>query len=150
MREELKERLIRQSTFLEEEIKDYALFRSLDRKRYNMDRSRRRDVERWIENIVNSSIDLSKLILDAEDIRLPETYREMVSFLALVEGFDKEHLEKISRWVSLRNIMAHEYLDVRWASIKRFIQETEPLYKALLENIKEYLRGKLAKSGRAE
>ena len=143
MREELKGRLIRHIKFLEEEIKDYALFRSLNWERYNTDRSKRRDVERWIENVVNSSIDISKLILDAEDIRLPETYREMVSFLALVEGFDKEQLEKISQWVSLRNIIAHEYLDIRWASIKRFIRETEPLYKAFLERVKEYLRENL-------
>lgn len=101
-------------------------------------------MERWIENVVNSSIDISKLILNAEDMRLPETYREMVSFLSLVEEFDKEQLEKISRWVSLRNIIAHEYLDIRWASIKRFIQETEPLYKNFLEKVKEYLRGNLA------
>ena len=148
MREELKGRLIRRIRFLEQEIKDYALFRSLNWERYNTDRSKRRDVERWIENVVNSSIDISKLILDAEDIRLPETYREMVSFLALVEGFDKEQLEKISRWVSLRNIMAHEYLDIRWASIKRFIQETELLYKALLEKVKAYLKGNLVKTGR--
>lgn len=56
MREELRERLIRHIRFLEEEIKDYALFRSLNWERYNTDRSKRRDVERWIENIVNSSI----------------------------------------------------------------------------------------------
>jgi uncharacterized protein YutE (UPF0331/DUF86 family) len=78
MREELKERLIRHTTFLEEEIKDYRLFRSL------------------------------------------------------------------------RNIMAHEYLDIRWASIERFIRETEPLYKALLESVKEYLKRNFVKPGRTE
>ena len=71
-----------------------------------------------------------------------------MSFLALVEGFEKESLEKISRWVSLRNIMAHEYLDIRWASIKRFIQETELLYKRFLEKVKAYLKGNLVKTGR--
>lgn len=144
MREESKERLIKHIKFLEEEIKDYAPFRNLSWENYNMDRSKRRNVERWIENVVNSSIDISKLILNTEEIRLPETYREIVSFLALVEGFDKEQVEKISQWVNLRNIVAHEYLDIRWASIKRFVRETEPLYKKFLRKVKEYLKKRLS------
>lgn len=140
MKEELKERIIKHINFLEKEIEDYSFFKDLNWEQYQIDRSRRRDVERWIENIVNSSIDISKLILTAEGIRIPDTYREIVSSLSLVKGFDKEMVEKISRWVSLRNIVAHEYLDIRWASIKRFIQETEPLYKSFIENVKNYLK----------
>ncbi len=143
MKEELRERIIKHVNFIEKEIEDYSFFRDLSWEEYNINRSKRRDVERWIENIVNSSIDISKLILTAEDIKLPETYREIISFLSLVKGFDKEEMEKISRWVSLRNIIAHEYLDIRWASIKRFVQETEPLYKSFLERVKNYLREEL-------
>ena len=44
-----------------------------------------------------------------------------------------------SEWVRFRNIIAHEYLDIRWASIKRFIDEAEPLYKSFLKDVKEYL-----------
>lgn len=144
MKEEVKERLIKHIRFLEEEIIDYALFTALTWETYNTNRSKRREVERWIENIVNSSIDISKLILDAKGISLPETYREMVSSLSFIEGFDKEKMEKISQWVRLRNIIAHEYLDIRWASIKKFVQETEPLFKNLLIKIKEFLRKNLA------
>ncbi len=65
---------------------------ALSKEEYFKERSKRRDIERWIENIINSSIDISK-------------------------------------WVRFRNIIAHEYLDIRWNSIKKFIQETEVLYK---------------------
>jgi hypothetical protein len=37
-----------------------------------------------------------------------------------------------------------EYLDIRWASIKKFIAETEPLYKDLLYKVKTYLERKIA------
>lgn len=143
MKEELKERLIKHLNFLEEEIKDYPLFESLTWEIYRTERSKRRDVERWIENLVNSSIDISKIVLTAEEISLPETYREMVSSLSLSSGVDKKGAEKLSQWVRLRNIIAHEYLDIRWTSIKRFIKETQPLYNALLEKTREYLKNQL-------
>ena len=94
MKEEIKERLIKHLRFLEEEIKDYPYFGELTWEDYRMDRIKRRNVERWIENLVNSSIDLSKLVLTAEEISLPETYREMILSLSLVEGFDKEGIKK--------------------------------------------------------
>ena len=143
MNEEIKERLIKHLNFFEVEIKDYALFRGMTWEIYRDDRSKRRDVERWIENLVNSSIDISKLIATGEGKILPETYKEIVLSLCLVKGFDKEQIEKLSQWVKLRNIVVHEYLDIRWNSIKRFIEETEPVYKYFLENLKTYIKEKL-------
>jgi len=142
MKEELKERLAKHLNFFEEEIKDYPLFKNITWEIYRTNKSKRREVERWIENLVNSSIDISKLVLTAENVTLPETYREIVSSLTLVKGFDKEEAEKLSQWVRLRNIVAHEYLDIRWDSIEKFIQETEPAYKNFLEKVKKYLKEK--------
>lgn len=143
MKEESKERLIKHLNFLEEEMKDYPLFESLAWETYRTERSKRRDAERWIENLVNSSIDISKIVLSAEEITLPETYREIVSSLSLIDEFDKEEVERLSSWVRLRNIITHEYLDIRWASINKFIEETQPLYNALLEKTKKYLKNRL-------
>ncbi|MFH1563135.1 MAG: HepT-like ribonuclease domain-containing protein [Nitrospirota bacterium] len=143
MKEELKERLIKHIDYLAQEMEDYSIFETLTWEIYNTQRSQRRDVERWIENLINSLIDISKLILTAEGIKSPETYREIVSFLSLVKGFNKEEIEKLSQWVKLRNIVVHEYLDIRWVSIKKFIQETEPLYKNFLQNVRKYLKEQL-------
>jgi len=126
MQEELKERLIRHLRFLESELGDYRGFRGLTWEVYNTDRKARRDVERWVENVLNSTIDIARLVLRAEEKAVPGTYREMVSLLGLVQGFKQELLAELSRWVSLRNILGHEYLDVKWNSIKRFIAEAEP------------------------
>lgn len=82
-------------------------------------------MERWIENIVNSSIDISKIILVSEKVSLADTYRELVASLSLIPGFSKEDMETLAEWVRFRNIIAHEYLDIRWGSIKKFIQEAE-------------------------
>ncbi|MCX5886415.1 MAG: DUF86 domain-containing protein [Proteobacteria bacterium] len=143
MKREAKVRLIKHITFLENELLDYEQFRSLSWEEYDQERDKRRNVERWIENIVNSSIDIAKIIMSAENLSLPETYKEVVSSLSRVKGFDRETIERISEWVRLRNIISHEYLDIRWNSIKRFIQEMEPVYKNFLAKVKDYIKEKL-------
>ncbi len=78
-------------------------------------------MERWLETIINSSIDISKIILVSENTPPPDTCKELVASIPLVPGFDKERMGALSDWVRFRNIIAHDYLDIRWASIKRFI-----------------------------
>jgi len=135
-------RLIKHITFLENELKDYKTFESLSWEEYNNERSKRRDVERWIENIINSSVDIAKIILASEGLPLADTYKEMITALSLVSGFDKKDMDRLSRWVRLRNIISHEYLDIRWLSIKKFISESKPLYDDFLNKVRGYLEKK--------
>ncbi|MBM4323420.1 MAG: DUF86 domain-containing protein [Deltaproteobacteria bacterium] len=143
MKKEIQTRLIKHITFLEKELEDWESFKSLSWEEYNKDRDKRRNVERWIENIVNSSIDIAKIILASENLPLPDTYKEIIISLSLTSGFDKENIDHLSEWVKLRNIISHEYLDIRWNSIKKFIEETELVYRNFLGNVKKYLEKKL-------
>lgn len=143
MKKESRQRLLKHLNFLEEEIEDYSKFKYLKQEEYKKDRDKRRSAERWIENIINSSIDISKIVLTLEGIRLPDNYKEIVYTLSTVKDLDTVPVEAISKWVWFRNIVAHEYLNLRWASIKRFIEETEPLYKDFLKKVKEYLEKQL-------
>src|SRR4030067_2393712 len=139
LKKEIRFRLIKHLTFLENELKDYEIFEPLSWKEYNDDRGKRRNVERWIENIINSSIDIAKLILTSEDRSLPDTYKDIVKNLSLISDFNEEGIEKLSSWVSLRNIISHEYLDIRWTSIQKFISESEPFLKDFLRRVEKYL-----------
>ena len=143
MNKEIKYRLIKHITFLENELNDYEIFKALSWDEYNKDRSRRRDVERWIENIVNSSIDISKIILFSEKKTLPDTYKDIIAFLALLPDFNEDNVKKLAECVKLRNIISHEYLDIKWLPIKRFISESKPLYEDFLKQVKDYLEKKL-------
>lgn len=99
----------------------------------------RRNLERWIENIVNCSIDIAKVILASEDRRIPTSYKGILKELGATRYFDESFGEDIAQWVNLRNILAHEYLDIRWTPIKKFIQSAEPTYKKLIDEIKALL-----------
>jgi len=143
LREELKLRLLKHITFLEQEMKDYAKFERLSGKEYREVADKRRNVERWVENIINSSIDISKVMLTLEGIRLPDTYKDIVKHLSLIGNFGEGDMERLSRWVSLRNIISHEYLDIRWTSIQKFVAETRSLYEDFLNKVKGYLERKM-------
>ncbi|MBI3583361.1 MAG: DUF86 domain-containing protein [Nitrospinae bacterium] len=143
MKKEAKFRLTKHIEFLKDELKDYENFKSLSWEEYKTNRNRRRDAERWIENIVNSSIDIAKIILTSEELPLADTYKDMIVSLSLVSIFNKEDMERLSKWVRLRNIISHEYLDIRWSSIKKFISETEPSYEDFLNRVRKYLEAKI-------
>ncbi len=143
MKREFKESLIKHLNFLEEELKDFAQFKTLTKQEYLRDRDKRRNVERWIENVINSTVDISKVVLTFEEINIPDTYRGIVSAISSVEGLENIKAEEISRWVRFRNIIAHEYLDIKWSSIKKFIDGTETFYKTFLRTVKQYLKSKI-------
>jgi len=138
-----KIRLVKHINFLEKELDDYKKFHSLSWNEYSDNRDKRRNVERWIENIVSSSIDIARIILASEGKILPDTYKEIVISLSLISGFDKENSRKLSKWVRFRNIIVHDYLDIKWKSIKKFIQETEAIYREFVNEVKIYLEEKL-------
>ena len=150
MREELKHRLLKHLDFLEVELKDYPKFIQLTKDEYFRLIDKRRNVERWVENITNSSIDISKNILTLEGISLPDNYKEIVLLTSIVKGLSFDKAELLSQWVKFRNIISHEYLDIRWSSIERFITETETLYKDFLDKTKAYLEKKIAEDKKTQ
>lgn len=129
-------RLIRIADFLEAELRDLPGFVDLDKATYENDPPVRRNVERLVENIVNASIDIAKILLAAEEKRIPQTYREALEELSLLDGFDREAAIRLSGFAKLRNILAHEYIDIRFPQIRKFILESEPAYRALLRFVK--------------
>jgi uncharacterized protein YutE (UPF0331/DUF86 family) len=136
LRPEERERLIRYVDFLDDELADFQKFSTVSWKTYQENRDLRRNLERWIENIVNCSVDIAKVILVVENRGIPTTYREALIELGSTPYFNEEFGDRIAQWVSLRNILAHDYLDIRWNSVRRFIKSAEPMFRELAEGVK--------------
>jgi ATPase subunit of ABC transporter with duplicated ATPase domains/uncharacterized protein YutE (UPF0331/DUF86 family) len=135
-----KERLIKIVEFLEQEIKDFSKFKKVDQIKYQTDRDVKRSMERWVENIVNSSVDISKIILASEKKLIPNTYKSILENLIEVNGFDLEKAKVLGRFAKIRNILAHEYLDLRFNKIKEFIAESESSYTYLVNFAKDFVK----------
>ncbi len=132
-RDILNKRLI----FLDSELRDADKFYDLTQLEYERDSMKRRQTERWIENLVNAAIDISKTILASEKRPVPSTYREILRSIGNLPNFTENLGEQLANWTELRNILAHEYLDIRWKRISDFIKKSEPYFKNFIQIVKD-------------
>lgn len=137
-----KRRLQEIVEFLSEAVKEYVRFRAVSQPQYMNDKDLKRSIEHWVEHMVNASVDIARTIWASERRPLPETYREFLIALGGIAPFDQDDIcEKLSEWVRLRNMLAHEYLDYRWKDITEFLAATQPLFEALTDRTKKFLEG---------
>lgn len=135
-----KERLARISDFLQEELKDFKdKFLKINHKDYKANSDIRRNMERCMENIVNASLDIAKIILVTEEIAIPETYREYFLSLASKDIIDEANASILANGVRLRNILTHQYVNIRWQKIESFIIVDWKSYEAYISSIKKYI-----------
>lgn len=114
-----RERLNRILQYIDEELPDRNRFARISGPEYHNDRDKRRLVDRWTEMLINAAIDIGKIVLAAEGRAVPPTYGRILQDLGGVDGF--EHLsEDLVPLAPLRNIMSHEYLDLRYTRIHSF------------------------------
>jgi uncharacterized protein YutE (UPF0331/DUF86 family)/predicted nucleotidyltransferase len=132
-----KARLEKIITFLESSIEEFEEFKKMTFRDYSEDIFKRRNVERWIENLMNSVLDICKIILASKKRPLPDTYRKIFLETSLVLGFGKKFRERFSDWIILRNIIAHEYLEVLWNKIEDFLKNAKPYLERFLKEVKK-------------
>lgn len=134
--EEDKARLIKRLQFLDMEVREFPNYKNINLKTYEEDKIQRRNIERWIETLTIAAIDAAKIVLASRKRKMPNSCGEAMQSFALLADFTEPEAEKFGEFAKLRNILAHEYLDIRFTRIKKFIQEAEPLYGKLLDYIK--------------
>lgn len=133
-----KEKLKKIVSFMEQEISLYGYFSSFDLADYH-DIHKRHEIERWVENMINSAIDIGEIILASERKKIPDYYKDIFIQLGLLTQFRSINVEKFTGWVKLRNILAHEYLDIKWQRIEDFVKNCNAHFKNFLENAKKFL-----------
>lgn len=132
-------RLIARVQFLDIELQELPLYKNLTFDTYCKDKVQRRNIERWVENIINATIDIAKIILASEKKQMPKSYREVLLNFGLFSGLNEEEAKRFSEFSKLRNILAHEYLDIVYEKIQSFLKISPPIYKKLIDFLKQYL-----------
>jgi len=128
--------LIKHLVFLENELKDLEYFNKITQQQYTKDRAIKRNLERWAENLVRASLDIAKILLAAEKKEVPDSYRETLRAVGL-HYFDEEFASQFAELAAARNIIAHEYLDLRWKQLRYFIEQAALLYPRFIARVKE-------------
>lgn len=126
--------------YLEKELSFFEGYkREIDWKVYQSQRSKRLEVERWIECLINATLDMSKILLTTREEEIPETSREILFQIGSRIYKKEEEAETFSELAKIRNTLAHRYLDIKWRDIKRFFQIVPEIYPAFLDYIKKEL-----------
>lgn len=137
---EEKENLKRYLDFLEDEFGQIQEIKQITWKDYQDDKFKRKIIERWAENLVMAALDIAKIILASDKRMIPQSYKEILKvFAGLYIDADEQFAERFSEFAKLRNIVAHEYLDIRLGKIQKFLTEAEELYPKFIKKVKELL-----------
>ncbi len=136
---EEKTRLLERTQFLESEFEDIDDLRQLTFKEYQDDKVKRRNIERWTENILNATIDIAKIVLASEKQKMPKTYEQALFNFILLTDVNEKEAKIFSRLSNLRNILAHEYLDILYQRIQDFISQAPDFYTEIFSFLKKYL-----------
>jgi uncharacterized protein YutE (UPF0331/DUF86 family)/predicted nucleotidyltransferase len=133
-----RDRLNRIVEYLRTELADAALYEGLDAARYRSDGHYRRAAERWVENLVNASIDIAKIIVASEHSTMPQTYRGVTEALSSVSPFEGPAGDLAAN-TRVRNALAHEYLDLRYRQVSHVAGQARDIYGRLVEATDEWL-----------
>jgi uncharacterized protein YutE (UPF0331/DUF86 family)/predicted nucleotidyltransferase len=125
---EARERLRIRFQFLDRELKFLEDFSKLSFQEYSEDETKRRNIERWAECIINALIDIAKIVLASEKKSIPRSYEDALFDFGILVGLNKEMAEELSGFAVLRNILVHEYLEVTYERIQVFIKKFPLFY----------------------
>lgn len=132
-------RLARRLVFLREEIAELPTFAGVSFQEYRDSRSRRREMERWAENVANATIDIAKIALASTRSAVPQSYREALGDLGRIGGLSAADIATLEGMARLRNLLAHEYLDLLYERIRFLVDEMPGVYDRLLPHVDRML-----------
>jgi uncharacterized protein YutE (UPF0331/DUF86 family) len=133
-----KSKIIPYADYLEKELQFLSGYeREVDWKVYQSQRSKRMEMERWVESLINATLDISKMLLTIRGEEIPETSREVLFRMGSHVYSEEKEAETFSELARIRNTLAHRYLDMKWEDIRRFLHIVPQLYPLFLDFIKQ-------------
>lgn len=133
-----RSRLRRILDFIETELEDREQFRGVTLERYRTDRNLRRNLDRWVEMLINAALDVGKIVLASERRPVPYTYGQILAELESVESFS-DLAGQLRPLAALRNVLAHEYLELRYGRIAHFADTGAAAIAQLAELARKWL-----------
>jgi uncharacterized protein YutE (UPF0331/DUF86 family) len=59
--------------------------------------------------------------------------------MTVLPDFGEDTAKGLAQFSKMRNLLAHEYLDIRFSMLKKFVDESEPIYARLIKFAKDIL-----------
>lgn len=127
--------------FARVELTDLEAYQGMTYITYQTDRTTRRNVEHAIENTVNAVTDIAKIVLAGAELGIPDTHKGIVLKMVEVGLASPGEAEALAKAATLRNRLAHRYLDLKWPAIRAFFEEQAQVVVAFLDRVETVALG---------
>jgi len=104
-----KSLILRKLSTLDEYHKQINEYASISSKDYTADWKIQRIVERTLQMMIETCLDVSGHIISDERLRVPETYADMFRILVENDILKMSQLEAFENMARFRNIIVHDY-----------------------------------------
>lgn len=136
-----RSRLQRILDFMEMELQDRDQFRGVTLTSYQTDRNLRRNLDRWVEMLINAAIDVGKIVLGSDLRPVPYTYGQVLADLESTAHFS-DLAGRLKPLAALRNVLAHEYLELRFRRVASFVEAGAETISRLSRSTQAWLQAK--------
>jgi len=130
---------MRRLSFLQVELSDLQEYNGLTYEEYQTDRRVRREVERLVENLANACLDIVKIILAGENLEVPSTYSLAFARLSEAGLISHDLAKELAALARTRNVLAHQYLDIKWERLHHFLRHGPRLLARFVEIVERKL-----------
>ncbi|MGI3315831.1 DUF86 domain-containing protein [Staphylococcus chromogenes] len=123
-----KEKLSRKLTYLKQLTEDYE---SVKNNYYAF--------ERVAQMLIESSVDIGNMIIDAFILRDPGNYKDVIDILELEGAISKETKLHLHKTIEVRKQFVHLYDELNMAEVQPLFDEALPYYRQFIEEVVYFL-----------
>ncbi|MGV3052465.1 DUF86 domain-containing protein [Staphylococcus chromogenes] len=123
-----KEILSRKLTYLKQLTEDYE---SVKNNHYAF--------ERVAQMLIESSVDIGNMIIDAFILRDPGNYKDVIDILELEGAISKETKLHLHKTIEVRKQFVHLYDELNMAEVQPLFDEALPYYRQFIEEVVYFL-----------
>jgi uncharacterized protein YutE (UPF0331/DUF86 family) len=132
--------ILRKLSILDEYLKQIGEYASITPKAYTDDWKVQRIVERTLQMMIETCLDISGHIISDENLRVPETYVDV--FRILVENgiLSRSHLDSFEKMARFRNIVVHDYERIDPEIVVGILRNNLPDFEEFKASVITYLK----------
>ena len=123
-----KEKLSRKLTYLKQLTEDYP---SVKNNQYAF--------ERVAQMLIESSVDIGNMIIDAFILRDPGNYKDVIDILELEGAISKETQTYLHQTIEVRKQFVHLYDELNISEVQPIFDEALPYYRQFIDEIAYFL-----------
>ena len=135
-----KNLILRKLSNLDEYLKQINEYANISSKDYATDWKIQRIVERTLQMMIETCLDVSGHIISDEKLRVPETYADMFRILVENDILKGSQLEAFEKMAKFRNIVVHDYEKIDAGIVIGILQKNLKDFEVFKAAIIDYLK----------